>query len=146
MLQVRGLANGASATANWVSNWVVSQLFLALGDYVGTSSVFWLLALVAAVGGLWAHVFLPETKGFLPSCSCTAPSGPAPLLSMQSTWIAYTVWRRFWGVCLVPIAEKCCVSRADASGDTGALCAQSRRCTSRKSVRAKLGENICAQE
>lgn len=66
-VQVRGLANGASATANWVSNWVVSQLFLALADYLGPSSVFWLLAGVAACGGLWANVFLPETKGLTPS-------------------------------------------------------------------------------
>ena len=64
-LQVRGLANGAAATANWVTNAVVSQLFLALADYIGGSGVFWLLACIAFGGGFWVHFYLPETKGAL---------------------------------------------------------------------------------
>ena len=64
-LQVRGLANGAAAAANWVTNAVVSQLFLALADYIGGSGVFWLLACIAFGGGFWVHFCLPETRGAL---------------------------------------------------------------------------------
>ena len=62
-MQVRGLANGASATANWLSNALVSQLFLVLADILGPSGVFWLLALIAFLGTIWVYIFLPETKG-----------------------------------------------------------------------------------
>lgn len=62
-MQVRGLANGAAATANWVTNAVVSQLFLGLADLVGASGVFWLLAGIACGGAAWVHVYLPETRG-----------------------------------------------------------------------------------
>lgn len=60
---MRGLANGASATANWVTNAVVSQLFLALAGYIGASGVFLLLAGIVCAGGLWVYTYLPETKG-----------------------------------------------------------------------------------
>ena len=63
--QVRGLANGAAATSNWIANAVVSQLFLALADSLGSSGVFWLLAGIACIAGIWTYLFLPETKGGL---------------------------------------------------------------------------------
>lgn len=65
LLQVRGLANGASATANWLSNAIVSQVFLALADGLNSSGVFWLLAGIACLAGIWTLTFLPETKGML---------------------------------------------------------------------------------
>ncbi|KAK9829082.1 hypothetical protein WJX72_003793 [[Myrmecia] bisecta] len=62
-LQVRGLASGAAATANWVTNAVVSQTFLTLTQHLGGSGTFWLYAGIALVGGAWVYWKLPETNG-----------------------------------------------------------------------------------
>ena len=65
MSQVRGLASGVAATANWVANAAVSQTFLALTASLGGSGTFWLYAGVALAGMAWVFVVLPETKGAL---------------------------------------------------------------------------------
>lgn len=61
--QVRGLANGVAVTANWAANAVVANTFLSLAHALGSSSVFWLYAAVAAVGAVWVLFALPETAG-----------------------------------------------------------------------------------
>ena len=63
MSQVRGLASGVAATANWAANAAVSQTFLALTAALGGSGAFWLYAGVAAAGAAWVFIALPETKG-----------------------------------------------------------------------------------
>lgn len=68
-MQVRGLANGAAATANWVANAAVSQAFLVATASIGGSGTFAVLAAVSLAGSAWAGWSLPETKGtFLTIC------------------------------------------------------------------------------
>ncbi|ETW00560.1 hypothetical protein, variant [Aphanomyces invadans] len=62
-LHVRSVAIGAATTANWVSNLVVSYTFLTVVAMLGPHGVFWLFAVIAAVGGALLFVHLPETKG-----------------------------------------------------------------------------------
>ena len=62
-VNIRGLASGVAGTANWVSNAIVSQLFLFLTRAVSASGTFVLFAVIAAGGVVWSHVFVPETKG-----------------------------------------------------------------------------------
>ncbi|PRW45452.1 Inositol transporter 1 [Chlorella sorokiniana] len=62
-LQVRGLATGIAATANWVSNAVVAQTFLTLTQRLGGSGAFYLYCGIAAGGFAWTYRFLPETNG-----------------------------------------------------------------------------------
>ena len=62
-LQVRGLASGAAATANWLANAVVSQTFLVLTQHLGGSGTFWIYTAVSLGGLLWMFHALPETNG-----------------------------------------------------------------------------------
>jgi SP family myo-inositol transporter-like MFS transporter 13 len=62
-LEVRGFATGLAATANWGTNAVVAQTFLSLVKLMGAGNTFWLYALFATVGWIWAWAVLPETKG-----------------------------------------------------------------------------------
>ena len=78
---MRGLSNGAAATSNWLANAIVSQLFLALADVLGSSGIYWLLAVVAVIAGLWAYVFLPETNGEKQPCS-TSYLQPLPAVEL----------------------------------------------------------------
>lgn len=68
-MQVRGLSNGAAATSNWLANAIVSQLFLALADLLSSSGIFWLLAVLACIAGVWTYIFLPETNGSIRAIS-----------------------------------------------------------------------------
>ncbi|CAL5228707.1 g11888 [Coccomyxa viridis] len=61
--QMRGLGSGAAATANWLTNAVVSHTFLPLTQAVGGSGAFWIYASITACGTAWAYIQLPETKG-----------------------------------------------------------------------------------
>lgn len=61
--QVRGLGNGLAATANWLTNAVVSLTFLPATKQLGASTTFGIYALLAAAGGAWLSRALPETKG-----------------------------------------------------------------------------------
>lgn len=62
-LQMRGLGSGAAATANWLTNAVVSHTFLPLTQALGGSGTFWIYAAITACGTAWAYLQLPETKG-----------------------------------------------------------------------------------
>ena len=62
-LQVRGLASGAAATANWLANAIVSQTFLVLTQHLGGSGTFWIYTAVSLGGLLWVFHVLPETNG-----------------------------------------------------------------------------------
>ncbi|CAK0782513.1 hypothetical protein CVIRNUC_005731 [Coccomyxa viridis] len=61
--QMRGLGAGAAATANWLTNAVISHTFLPLTQAVGGSGAFWIYAAITACGSAWTYVQLPETKG-----------------------------------------------------------------------------------
>ena len=62
-LQVRGIAGGAAATVNWLTNALVAQTFLTLTQWLGASGAFWLYALIALAGLAWVYRTLPETSG-----------------------------------------------------------------------------------
>lgn len=61
-VDIRGLASGLAGTANWVTNAVVTQLFLILTQSLSTSGTFLLFAVVAGLGAMWSRRFVPETK------------------------------------------------------------------------------------
>lgn len=61
--EIRGLAGGAAATTNWLTNFLVSQCFLTVGEAVGISGVFLIYACCALVGFILVCIYLPETKG-----------------------------------------------------------------------------------
>lgn len=62
-VDVRGLASGLAGTANWVTNAIVSQSFLSLTQNLTTAGTFLVFAGLAAIGAVWACLFVPETKG-----------------------------------------------------------------------------------
>eukprot|EP01025_Chloroclados_australasicus_P024996 TRINITY_DN2501_c0_g1_i4.p1 TRINITY_DN2501_c0_g1~~TRINITY_DN2501_c0_g1_i4.p1 ORF type:complete len:694 (+),score=63.39 TRINITY_DN2501_c0_g1_i4:81-2162(+) len=62
-VQFRGAGSGIAATANWITNAIVSQTFLTLTQLLYASGTFWLYAGIAFLGTLWVAYFLPETKG-----------------------------------------------------------------------------------
>jgi len=54
----------AFATAvNWGSAFLVSQGFLSLVGWIGSSSTFWLFGLLCGIGWVWIYYRVPETKG-----------------------------------------------------------------------------------
>ncbi|WP_434619078.1 sugar porter family MFS transporter [Arthrobacter sp. A5] len=62
-LSIRGSAMSATLLCNWGMNFVVSLTFLSLFNGLGKSPVFWLYAVVCALGWLFAVKLVPETKG-----------------------------------------------------------------------------------
>lgn len=62
-LRFRGICGGIAATANWVSNLIVSQSFLSLTESIGTSWTFFIFGVLAIVGLFFVLVCVPETKG-----------------------------------------------------------------------------------
>ncbi len=62
-LSIRGSAMSATLLCNWGMNFVVSLTFLSLFNSLGRSPVFWLYAVVCALGWLFAVKLVPETKG-----------------------------------------------------------------------------------
>ena len=81
-LQMRGLGSGAAATANWLTNAVVSHTFLPLTRAVGASGAFWTYAAITACGTAWACVQLPETKGALMGSETPVWSHPFSYLEL----------------------------------------------------------------
>ena len=61
--RVRGVANAAAATSNWLANYVVAETFLSVVKLAGASATFLALGAVCALGGLWLWRALPETAG-----------------------------------------------------------------------------------
>jgi len=61
-LRVRGTAMGIATFTNWAGNFLVGLLFPVLLA-AGSSGVFVVFAVLAAVAGLFAYRFVPETKG-----------------------------------------------------------------------------------
>lgn len=62
-VDIRGVASGMAGTANWVTNAIVSQLFLFLTQSLSTSGTFLVFGAVAGLGAMWSTFFVPETKG-----------------------------------------------------------------------------------
>ena len=60
---MRGLGNGLAATANWVTNAVVSYTFLSSTKQLGASGTFCIYAGLCAGGFVWLLRALPETRG-----------------------------------------------------------------------------------
>ena len=61
--EIRGLAGGTAATANWLANFLVSQCFLTIGEAIGVSGVFLVYGACALIGLGFVWSYLPETKG-----------------------------------------------------------------------------------
>ena len=57
------MAGGAAATANWLTNFVVSQCFLTISEAVGISGTFLIYTVFALCGFIAVWIYLPETKG-----------------------------------------------------------------------------------
>ena len=62
-LEVRGLATGIAAAANWAVNALVAACFLTAMHSLGGAGTFWAIACLACAGWVWAWNALPETKG-----------------------------------------------------------------------------------
>jgi len=60
--RVKSVGSAAATTVNWLSNFVVSLVFLSVANAIGQGETFWLFAVVCA-GGLWfVDRFVPETR------------------------------------------------------------------------------------
>ncbi|WEQ56766.1 sugar porter family MFS transporter [Komagataeibacter nataicola] len=62
-LQGRGLAIACSTFANWMTNWLISNVFLSVMSLIGDYGIFWLLAGFNAVFFLIGYFLVPETRG-----------------------------------------------------------------------------------
>ncbi|MGY6770199.1 sugar porter family MFS transporter [Komagataeibacter sp. NFXK3] len=62
-LQGRGLAIACSTFANWMTNWLISNVFLSVMSLIGDYGIFWLLAAFNAVFFLIGYFLVPETRG-----------------------------------------------------------------------------------
>ena len=61
--RVRGRAVAFATAVNWGAAFLVSQFFLTLLDWLGSSVTFWLFAAFAAIAFVWIWRKVPETKG-----------------------------------------------------------------------------------
>ncbi|MEU8800237.1 sugar porter family MFS transporter [Spirillospora sp. NPDC048819] len=59
---LRAEGSSAGATVNWLSNFLVSLVFLPLIDAIGQASTFWLFAGVCAAGVVFVAIWVPETR------------------------------------------------------------------------------------
>lgn len=59
----RGACGGMSATVNWVSNFIVAQMFLSVVELVGTSTTFLIISGITVLAFVFVLFFVPETKG-----------------------------------------------------------------------------------
>jgi SP family myo-inositol transporter-like MFS transporter 13 len=59
----RAFGNGSASVANWMSNSLISILFLRLQHLLGPGGVFWLCSAIATSGLAWVYFVLPETRG-----------------------------------------------------------------------------------
>lgn len=62
-LRFRGVCGGIAATANWISNLIVAQLFLSLTEWIGTDWTFLLFGVLSVLALLFVLIIVPETKG-----------------------------------------------------------------------------------
>jgi len=62
-VEVRGVATGIAAAANWGANAAIAQIFLTALQRMGGGWTFWALAGCAVVGWVWSWAVVPETKG-----------------------------------------------------------------------------------
>jgi len=62
-LRYRGTCGGIAATANWVSNLIVSQTFLTITNAIGPAYSFLLFGVVSVIALFFVLIFVPETKG-----------------------------------------------------------------------------------
>lgn len=62
-LKVRGAGTGVSALSNWGANFIVAQAFLPLVALIGRTAVFWIIAGICVVAGVFIYFVVPETKG-----------------------------------------------------------------------------------
>lgn len=63
-LHLRGVGMSLATTTNWVSNYIISQLFLTLtSSSVGKVVTFACIAVFCVFAWLFVYYLLPETKG-----------------------------------------------------------------------------------
>ncbi|CAL5345452.1 hypothetical protein CsSME_00031335 [Camellia sinensis var. sinensis] len=62
-LRFRGICGGIAATANWISNLIVSESFLTLTQAIGTSWTFLIFGVISVVALFFVLICVPETKG-----------------------------------------------------------------------------------
>ncbi len=62
-LGIRGRAMGIATFSNWLCNYFVSLTFLSLIQWLGSSSTFWLYAIICLLGLWFVIKLVPETKG-----------------------------------------------------------------------------------
>jgi sugar porter (SP) family MFS transporter len=62
-LNIRGVAEGTAAAANWSANLLVSLTFLTLVEALGPARTFWCYALFAVAAWVFSYYLVPETKG-----------------------------------------------------------------------------------
>lgn len=61
--RVRGRAVSVATAANWAAAFLVSQFFLSLIDWIGSTATFWLFAFFSILAYVWIWRYVPETKG-----------------------------------------------------------------------------------
>jgi len=61
--RIRGRAVAFATAVNWGAAFLVSEFFLTLLDWLGSSATFWLFAFFAIVAFVWIYKKVPETKG-----------------------------------------------------------------------------------
>lgn len=54
---------GAATAVNWLANFLVGLLFLPVAAAIGNAPTFWIFAAVCALGFVFVHRYVPETKG-----------------------------------------------------------------------------------
>lgn len=59
----RAEGSSAGATVNWISNFVVSLVFLPLITAIGQAPTFWIFAVICALGLAFVAKWVPETRG-----------------------------------------------------------------------------------
>ena len=62
-LQYRGTCGGIAATANWISNLVVSQTFLTMTENISVSLSFLVFGIISVLALFFVVAIVPETKG-----------------------------------------------------------------------------------
>jgi MFS family permease len=61
-VEIRGAAMSISIATNWITNAVISLLFLQLVQWMTISGVFFMFAGISVLGFLFIFFFVPETR------------------------------------------------------------------------------------
>ncbi|MDB4866523.1 MAG: sugar transporter [Cohnella sp.] len=61
--RVRGRATAIASLCLWAADYVVSQTFPMLLEWIGTSATFWLFAVISLIAVIFCAKVVPETKG-----------------------------------------------------------------------------------